>query len=356
MRLLYVLLSCLLGVGWLSAQNPRSIELQGDYGFLILHSQDIRPIGQSYPFGVGIDYSYWLLKEKNWKNCQCYPRVGLSLNYQNFDNSDVLGWGIPLYGFVEPWYRIRNNLFFTIRAGAGYSWLSNPYDAETNPLNLSYSLHLTPFIMVGTGLSYSFNPQWQAGVQFRYNHVSNGGMQEPNKGLNYPTGSVSLSYSWEGVEFPKRRKVPLSELSMRKSLVISAFAAGKSIDATRVTYTVPGLEIKYSQQVGRISALVGGVEWISNLAYRERIRQIQSGEDHNQLALLFGHEFLLGNFTFSQLAGVYVYKDYDVKPDWYQRYGLVWYPFDQFFLGTQIKVHGHVAEFLDFRIGYRLSL
>ncbi len=340
----------------LPAQNRHSIDLQGEYGFLLIHSEDIRPIGQSYPYGVGIDYSYWLLKEKNWENCHCYPRVGASVNYHNFDNPAVLGWGIPVYGFLEPWYRLHKNFFFNLRAGAGYTWLSNPHDPETNPLNLSYSLSLTPYTMVGTGFSYSFSPHWQAGIQFRYSHISNGGMQEPNKGLNYPTGAISLSYSWEGINFEERKKVPLSELDMQKSIVISTFAAGKAIDATRVTYTVPGLEVKYSQQLGRVSALVGGFEWISNLAYREEIRQLQSGQDHNQLAVLVGHEFLLGNFTFTQLAGVYVYKDYDVKPDWYQRYGLVWYPFDNFFLGSQIKVHSQVAEFLDFRVGYRIRL
>jgi len=340
----------------LYSQNRHSIDLQGEYGFLLIHSEDIRPIGQSYPYGVGVDYSYWLLKEKNWRNCQCYPRVGASINYHNFDNPAVLGWGIPVYGFLEPWYRLYKNFFFNIRAGAGYAWLSSPYDAETNPLNLSYSLSLTPYTLVGTGFSYSFSPHWQAGVQLRYSHISNGGMQQPNKGLNYPAGAVSITYSWDGINFEERKKVPLSELDMQKSLVISAFAAGKAIDETRVTYTVLGLEVKYSQQFGRVSAWVVGAEWISNLAYREVIRQQDLGQDHNQLALLLGHEFLMGNFTFTQLAGIYLYKDYNIKPDWYQRYGLFWYPFGNFFFGSQIKVHGHVAEFLDFRVGYKVSL
>ncbi len=337
------------------AQNLNSWELQGEYGFLFLHSEEVRPIGQSYPFGLGLSYSRWMLKEKNWKNCHCYPRWGISLNYHNYDNAEILGWGLPLYGFLEPQYRLFGNFFFTLRGGAGYTWLSNPYDSETNPLNVSYSLPLTPFVMLGTGFSWHLNPHWRVGAQLRYSHASNGGLQQPNKGLNYPTVAMGVDYSVKAADFKPRTKAPVAREDMRESLSLSAFAAGKAIDSTRVTYAVPGLELKYSRQVGRVSALVGGVEWISNLAYREVIRQYNTGEDHNQLGLLLGHEFLMGNFTFTQLAGVYLYKDFDVKPDWYQRYGLTWHPFDHFYAGSQIKVHGHVAEFLDFRLGYRYT-
>ncbi len=338
------------------AQNRWSVSTQAEYGFLFLHSQDVAPIGQSYPYGAGIEAAYWLLKEGHWNNCHCYPNIGFSLNYHHYDNPEVLGFGLPVYGYIEPWYRVYKSVFFTLRGGAGYGWFSQPYDAQSNPLNLSYSMPFTPFVVVGTGLGLRLNEHWRAGLQLRYSHASNGGQREPNKGLNYPTVALSVNYSPTEVPLAQKPKKPLSEMDKQRSISLSPFVAGKAIDASGVTYTVPGLEVKYSQQLGRVSALAGGFEWISNLAYREEIRQLQSEEDHNQLAVLIGHEFLLGNFTFTQLAGVYLYKDYDVKPDWYQRYGLVWYPFGNFFLGTQIKVHGHIAEFLDARMGYRLTL
>ncbi len=339
-----------------NAQNHSSVELNADYGEMILHSQDIRPIGPSSPFGLGLDYSYWLMKETHWQNCHCYPRAGFSLNYHNFDKPDILGYGIIGYGFLEPWYRLAPRLFFTLRGGGGYAWLSKPFNEETNPLNLSYSLHFTPYVMVGAGLALKLNSQWRLTTQLRYNHASNGGQQEPNKGLNYPTANLSLSYSWQALGLAPRPKVPLSELIMDRHLRLTPFIAGKSIDKTRVTFAVPGLEITYTHQLGRTSALSGGLEWISNLAYREKISQQGLDLDHNQLALLLGHRFLLGNFSFGQLIGVYLYRPYDIKPDWYQRYSLMWYPFKNFGLGTALKAHGHVAEFLDFRLSYRHSL
>lgn len=337
------------------AQNRHSIEFGGDYGEMILHSQDVRPMGPSSPYAFGLEYSYWLLRDESWKYCNCYPRIGVSLNYHNFDNPEVLGYGFPLYGFLEPWYRLTPKLFFTIRGAAGYSWLSNPYHSENNSNNLSYSMHFTPFIMVGTGIGYKLNNNWRISGQIRYNHASNGGIREPNKGLNYPTAHLAMSYSWNDIEFTSRKKIPLKNLEMRKYLTFTSFIAGKSIDATHVSYAVPGLEISYTQQIGRTSALTAGMEWISNFAYKKRIEKEGLDLDHNQVALLAGHRFLLGNFTFGQMIGVYLYHPYDVKPDWYQRYSLMWFPWKNFGIGTSLKAHGHVAEFLDVRLTYRYN-
>ncbi len=352
----YISILLIVGfTGFTFAQNRHSLEVGGDYGEMILHSQDIRPIGPSSPYGISLGYSYWLLKEKNWKYCHCFPRVGLNLNYHNFDNPSILGYGFPVYGFLEPWYKLTPRLFYTLRGGAGYAWLSNPYDENSNPLNLSYSLHFTPFIMVGTGLGVKMTEHWRLGVQLRYNHSSNGGQREPNKGLNYPTVHLGLSYSWKDISFQTREDVPLSELTFMRYINLSAFIAGKSIDNTHISYAVPGAAITYTHQVWRTSAIGGGFEWINNLANRKRIEREGLALDHNQAGLLAGHTFLLGNFTFSQMIGIYLYHPYDITPDWYQRYEIMWFPWPNIGVGTSLKAHGHIAEFLDFRLSYRFG-
>ena len=73
----------------LRAQNPVSYQAEAEYGFLFLHSQDVAPIGQSYPSAFGLSVQRWLLAEKHWENCFCYPRLGLSLAIHDFDNPEV---------------------------------------------------------------------------------------------------------------------------------------------------------------------------------------------------------------------------------------------------------------------------
>ena len=68
--------------------------------------------------------------------------------------------------------------------------------------------------------------------------------------------------------------------------------------------------------------------------------------------MAIGHEFLLGKFLFSQQIGYYLFKKHVPSDNWYHRWGLV-YRFNQKInFGINLKVHRHIADFIDFRIGY----
>lgn len=347
------------------SQSQRSIELAADYGFLFLHSQDLAPIGRSYPRALNFSYAFWLDPEQHWANCRCFPRLGLSTGFHYFDNPSVLGVGLPFYGFLEPWWRLSDHWFLNVRGGLGGAWQSRPYDEEGNPLNLSYSLPFSIYAMVGLGVAYQLSPHWRLNLQMRYNHTSNGGIREPNKGLNYPTASLAFDYALSPVTLAvpeeHRHYHPKEAQKVLRFHIFAAAKAGAKLDAGGVeerdlTYLVSGINLRYSQQINRLSALSAGTEWVNNQAYREQIERRGLNRDFNQVSFLLGHEFLLGRFVLSQQVGFYLYKDYGPTPDWYQRYGLLWYPWDKFSVGGNIKVHGHIAEFIDFRLGYAWPL
>ncbi len=345
----------------LSAQSPISYQAEAEYGFLFLHSQDVAPIGQSYPAALAFNINRWLLNENHWENCHCYPRLGLSLGAHYYDNPEVLGWGIPLYGYLEPWYRIADNWYFNLRASVGLIYLSQPYDSISNPLNLSYSLPASAYVSVGLGVAYSINDYWRIGLQARYNHTSNGGIREPNKGLNYPTISLGLDYSLEPIRLETKTKKEFDPQNRQKLWTVQTFLAakaagrvGEGANQTDITYLVSGFSLRYSYQVARSSALMMEAEYISNLAYRRQIEWQGGDQSHRQFALQIGHEFLLGKFTFSQAAGFYLFKEFGASAGWYQRYALMYRPWPGIGIGPGLKAHANVAEFLDFRFSWDL--
>lgn len=344
-------------------QSPVSYQAEAEYGFLFLHSQDVAPIGQSYPSAFGISLQKWLLAEQNWENCHCYPRYGLSLAWHYYDNPEIVGWGVPVYGFLEPWYRISGDWYFNLRAGMGLIYLSNPYDPVDNPLNLSYSLPVSAYLSMGLGLGYSFSPQWRASLQGRYNHTSNGGIREPNKGLNYPTLALGLDYSLQPIKLESKIKKPFNPNHRRKNVSLHGFLAAKAggkvgtgANEQEVTYLVSGMALRYSYQVGRSSAIMLESEWIRNLAYRKQINRQGGDQSFHQWGVEIGHEFLLGKFTFSQAAGFYLFKEFGARANWYQRYNLLYRPWANIALGPGLKAHANVAEFLDFRIVWELPI
>ncbi len=358
MRLILCISVLVFGLS-LKAQYSFSAEVE--QGFLFLHSQDVAPIGQSYPRGLNLAYSRWLLDSSDWQDCHCFPRLGFSLGVHHYDNPRVLGWGLPIYGFLEPWYKLSDTWFLQLKAAAGFIYLSRPYDEVNNPLNLSYSLPLSAYLSLGLGLVIEINSNFRLGLQIAYDHTSNGGIREPNKGLNYPMLGLLLDYSPMAIEFESGHQQKFDRQKAKKQLrFMGSLAAqagariGEGANEQDLTYLVGGLALRYSHQVTRTSALFTELEWVNNQAYARQIERADLGLSANQWGLQIGHEFLLGKFVFSQAMGFYLFKQYGASSDLYQRYTLLYYPWRRLGFGPGLKAHAHVAEYLEFRIVYDL--
>ncbi|MEA3461122.1 MAG: acyloxyacyl hydrolase, partial [Bacteroidota bacterium] len=103
-------------------------------------------------------------------------------------------------------------------------------------------------------------------------------------------------------------------------------------------------------------ALNVGTELVSDFSEKERIRREYfndpaSAPDHNRAAILLGLDILFGRITFVHQWGIYYYAPYPAMNPVYQRYGLNLRFTDRFYLGINIKAHGHVADLMDVRLG-----
>ncbi len=186
--------------------NPISIAIRGHYGFIIPHSKAVAEIANSNPWGIEADLSWQLMRERIWKYCYCYPRTGFSLNYFNFSFPEVLGHSVALYPYIEPYIRPQKKLSISFRFGMGPAWVTRIYDAETNPDNFFFSNHLSFIAMVNAAVNYRLSSRLTTRAAFNYNHISNGGIKQPNTGMNFPTLNAGFDYSLSEVCFPSRAK------------------------------------------------------------------------------------------------------------------------------------------------------
>ncbi|GAB4396128.1 MAG: hypothetical protein OHK0053_09350 [Microscillaceae bacterium] len=327
--------------------------MRGHYGFIIPHSDAIRDVSFSHPRGLELEAAWHLIGEKSWKNFATYPRVGALVGWVDFDNREVLGQAFYLSAFFEPFVAVRQRFNFSFRMGAGLTYLNQVYDAETNPRNQFYSTPLSFILTANLMLNYRLSPALGLRLGGFYNHISNGGIQQPNKGINFPTLSLGLEYVWHPYDFSQKPKVDWRSLFPdRLRFKTAFFGTAKTLDENSPKrYAIVGLTGYASYVVGRLSALTGGAEWVSDFTLRERLRQAQDPAHPHRASLLLGHELLLGRFAFTQQWGMYVFRAHFGNPLFYQRYGLEFSPHRRFFVGVNLKAHADVAEFLDFRIG-----
>jgi hypothetical protein len=352
----YVLLICPL----LSyAQNDRMLmpiknfTVGLHYASIFAHSEEVQNTRGANPVGVEFLYTIQKRAEKDWQVCNCYLNQGLGLNYFNYDNK-ILGHSLSLLYNFEPHFKLSKDLNLILSVNSGLSYLSNPYDINNNPTNRSYSLPLSIYVGLGTGLQYRVNHKLQIGILGHYLHISNGGIKDPNKGINWPSANIRLVYSANSNNLPDYQKSKL-EVIKKNRFDVGLFVSSKTLEVgDKERFLIYGLNTTYSRQVSNLNALSLGVELIYDNATKERLSRLNESKNSSRSGLLIGHEFLLGKFIFSQQLGYYLYIDTKFFNHIYQRWGISYTAKNNFALGVNLLAHAQVANFLDFRITYNL--
>ncbi len=340
-----------------SYKNSLMAGVRSHYGFIIAHSRELKDVSHTFPWGVETELAWQFMGDKAWQYCYCYPRAGVSFFYTNFDNPDVLGSSWALYVFVEPMIGAENRISGSVRFGGGPNYLDKVYDEETNPENKFYSSPVSFIVMLNAGLNYRINKFWNVRLAGNFNHISNGGIKNPNKGINFPTFNLGVDYNLRPLPYTNKTKNDSILINpWKKRTEISFFSTAKTDIKGQERYLVYGFMGKYSRVTGRLSALSLGLEWASDGADKKEIERngIMTGgkpADHRYAAFLLGHDLLLGDFNFSVQLGVYVYSPFDRMDEVYQRYGISYHFTGMLFCGINLKAHRHVADFFDFRLG-----
>lgn len=325
------------------------------YGSMIIHSRDLRDIGNAYPAGVEFSLAQQSVGSRAWESCNCYPKKGVTLGLWYFDKPEVLGNGYSAHYFIEPVFNAWNRLYFSFKAAAGVAYLTKPYDSIENPYNLSYSTRISFPLHIGMLANYRFNKNIDVGLGLIYNHISNGGLREPNKGINWPTINLGIDYKPHHYIPRQRERIEYNNTDDSKiNSTISLFVTAKQLNHTELKkYVIAGFSAEANSRVSKLSILAAGIDIELDYSDREEIiRSDFTSTDHKKGGLFAGHQFLLGRFTFSQSIGVYLYAPYNLNDPVYQNYALMYKAGNRINLGIRLKAHRHVADYLAVQAGY----
>lgn len=321
------------------------------YASIFAHSKSVQNTAGSNPVGLEIIYANQSREESMWQKCHCFLNTGFGLNYFDFDNK-VLGKALSLFYLIEPQFKLSPRLKFLVAGYGGFSYLSNPYNSTKNPTNMSYSLPYSAYVGLGLGLQYLIHPRWQVALLGNFLHVSNGGIKDPNKGINWPSLNIRASYSLTNNSLPSYNKKNNQNIRFNR-FDIGVLVSSKTVAVgEKERFLIWGAYGLHSWQVSSINALTLGTEFIVDYALKERLQRANLDRSYFRSGLLIGHEFLLGKFVFSQQLGYYLFNEAPYFTSLYHKWGINYYTNSGLYLGTQLLVHRQVANFIDFRIGY----
>jgi hypothetical protein len=337
---------------------PFSVGLRSHYGFIIPHSRDIANVSKSRPFGMEINIGWADNNAERIQNSGVIARRGFMAYYMNYDNPEVLGYSICAAPFIEPMIRPDRRLWGSIQMGLGLSYLSTVFDSTDNPTNLFFSTRLSFLLMTNAYLHYRLHPHWDVSLGFNYNHISNGGMKNPNKGMNFPTYNLGVAYTLNPQQLPRPVKNKDWRALPRWYAYMQAAGSIKTVEATvdypeHIPKWLLGGIVVAGRRVGRLNALAVGTEWIRDGWARTQLdRQNRNSVSALRGGLLFGHELLAGRVRFSVLMGAYLFNPAGAEDPVYQRYVLSYRIGRHVMLSSSLKAHRHVAEVFDLRVGY----
>ncbi len=346
--LLLILLSATEG----KYQTRRIYSIGAHSGFIIAHSREVQNTRGARPYGVegsvGIDDH----SDRTYALCRCATERGANAQYIDFDNR-VLGKAAALSFYFEPRFALSPSSQLGVRAMCGGIYLSNPFHPQHNPSNQSYSTHFSFFLGLGTGFRYRISPKLHAGMTALFLHTSNGGLKEPNKGVNWPVLQLQLQYDPSGAS---PRRGPPAGMPQEKLQGVSAFAFYSSklvAHGDKRRYPVYGIAANAFTQLSSVSGLLAGLELYLDLSVKEKLARQGLSTDHQPGAgIAVGHVFFLGRMQFSQQLGVYALKANPSFDRLYQRWTLT-YRHHHWLVGISLKAHRHVADFADLRLGTR---
>lgn len=346
-----LLLMCLFSViPWAQSQSkqtdkPVFYAISAYYGYFQVHTNVLTPFGGSHPGGIGLEVSQLLLTDKAKNTFGFYPKWGLGLGYVDFGHPD-LGYALTALAYAEPFLKVHGAWRFSAKVGMGVAYMSNPYHADSNPLNRTYSTKLAFPLSSGLGAYYFFNDQWAVKTSVSFEHISNGGLKAPNLGINYPLMAIALEHTLDTYNTnPVKDLEPFKK--QRRQELLAAYSIKK--DSASNNQSIAALWYNRSFGGGRINSFT--------LAAMMEYRQLQAyGKvtDQWSVAPLVGNEFLLGRLRFGQQLGFYLLQAAELPNNLFQNYYLRYQISKHITGGINLKAHGRVADYLAIQIGFNL--
>lgn len=333
-----------------------SLSLHGHYGFIIPHADEIKPVSGTNPYGIEFDFIRTNLSFGSWKIFNTYWSSGIQSGYYSFGNPEILGGAFTLTAFAEPVIINRTRLTVSVRAGAGLSYHTRIYDTIDNPANKFFATRASFPVYVSARINYKLGSKSVITVAGNYNHISNGGIKQPNFGMNFPTVSLGMQYFPSGSPRFEHNYHTDKKIDPRVKFLVQLLSAYKVVDETdlypeRGALAI-GLHLRASRQLTSFYALNAGGEVILDGAIKERIRRLGSDTDHKRFALTAGQDFLFGNASFTQYFGFYIYSPYKAFRNIYQKYELSYRLNNLVSAGFFLKAHLYVAEIMGLQVSF----
>lgn len=306
--------------------------------------------------GVEVAYEIFTDNRTDWRIHWRKPVIGAAIQFANLGNNRKMGQLLSLYPYVR-WQLSRSDLFiYSLKLGAGISWVSRTNETNTSPIGLIGNCTMEFHINI-TGRDWII---FDLGVEA----TNNGGFATENSTMLMPYASFGYIHRF----FPYRSLVTNeSERPYTKALPYT-YMMNIGIEAG-------GLDDWQSVQAGIHFDILGKATncWATGLGIDCEYRQQMSGDttcitQRLRGGLSWANRFTMNRFHFIIDWGIYVY-DSEKPFEYFYRYnirnGHAWNYFrigagvrlyDNLYAQVNVHTNGFKVEYTSFGLSYSIPV
>ncbi len=303
----------------------------------------------------------------DWHYVYGMPSYGFGMSFVSFRDGGTTGRPLEAYTFFTwPFVHLTDTVDLTTDFGMGVSWRWNETNGDPNTSERVLGSNLNARINWALNARYSATPRIVLFVGVDYTHRSNGGLVQPNQGINVIGPKVTAQYNFDP-QGPRPLHLPRPPFHPAWELVIGGSGGMKNVverssPIATGDYGAFDLTTSVQRHFYRFGKIAVGTDLTYDgstgaLLDEEGRLTRASGIDRWGLGVYGGYEHVIDRFSVIVQVGDNVVRPYD-SPDTrrlYARYGWRFFLTDRLWTMFAIRANDiRRANVLEFGAGIRL--
>jgi len=346
-----------------SYKKKSSISLEGRvfYGILNNYHNELKVFNAHIPA-----FEFSLLKsttgKSDWEALYNYPKIGLSVFYTPFNNSETLGNAIGIYPHMNFPLLKTEKQSLKFRIGLGMAYLDSKFHPTENYQNLAVGSSVNSLVHFMLNYQLLLNEKNTLSLGLSLIHFSNGSITTPNYGLNLPM--ASLGYSQQIIAGEKGISaiaLPLFHYEKNTDLRLD-IQAGWGIKSQNNVFdkrfNILAQSFTLFKPLNKKSSLGLGFDFSWDQSYEqlflnEGLPQ-PKGLDFTKYGIAANYEMRLDKLAMKIGFGAYIYAEEKTEGPIYEKLALNYLFYKNIYASLELKAHAARAAYIAWGIGYQL--
>ncbi len=346
------------------SSSPWSYGVNPYYGAVLKYKKEMKQLEFTNLHGIELYANKIADGSKDWHHLYNYPQWGVAASYFNYGVPSELGEAVSLTTYLD-FTAGKKKHKWRMNIGTGIVYSSVTFESVTNEQNTAISSAIS-YVLRGTiHKEFQLSDNYFFNINLAFRHYSNGRLNMPNNGMNYPIVGVGIRYLPRQVNI-KTGQHDSRQLDNEVRYTVRGSISWREVWEVDEKQKAYSLSLYASKQVSRFNRILVGIDGFrydqesiekSNIVYRDKNGLSDNEVLDNatdQLALTFGTELLISNVSVIVQGGIYVYKPQIYYSSWYQRYGLKYNFTKNVFSQVSLKSHSRTADMVEFGMGVTL--